>query len=108
MNEVKLREQFNLQSNFVVDMVQAHNADEDYNYRHETIVKRFEDYRYLVVSLAGRRSLDDIVRHDNIAGKHSMQHSRTPLLIRRIILAVQYLHSQNIVHNNLHRKYLNK
>jgi ankyrin repeat protein len=120
INELKLRESVALDDRYVVPLIQAHNGDEDYNYREESIQKRFEQYRYLMVVNAGYRSLDDIIRHDFISPTNCSGETITVSETRdmtqgdatavknygrQILAALQHLHDLGVCHGNLHRKY---
>ncbi len=121
MNEIKLRENVMLDDRFIVPLIESHNGDEDYNYRQESIQKRFHDFRYLIVVKAGHQSLEDMICHSNICPTYVDHSLASPSSInapspsddriisikeygRQILLALRNLHGLGIVHTNLHRE----
>lgn len=105
-NEIRLRERIAFDSQYVLHLCSSHNGEEDYNYREEGVRKRLDHYPFLIVTLRGTRSLEQMIRHDNIAGKVEGI-AQVKQIGRKILHTLKYLHDIRMVHGNLSRKSYN-
>lgn len=100
--EVCARENCELSDTYVMPLVAKYNADESRIYREEAEFKGFGQYKYLIVVIAGDRSLQQAILHEYFAGRDE---EKVRVYGNMILKTLEHIHSLGLIHGDLKRKY---
>eukprot|EP01039_Chlorochromonas_danica_P003821 gene3821-4172_t len=100
-NKLKIENNINNkeENQYILPLVLLVNGDEDFQYREESKSKGYEMYPYLIITQGATCTLQDMLVHNDFAGKDLRvitQYSR------HLLEAIQYLHQVGLVHGNIH------
>jgi serine/threonine protein kinase len=98
MREVETRRRCQFDSEYVVDVYEAFDADEDEAFRLDIERRNLDDYPYLVVMPAGDKSLQNIIFTEHIAG---IDWPKIKNIARQIAAALEHIHSRGYIHGDI-------
>lgn len=96
--ELSVRSEVQFDDQYVIGFIRCHDGDADSEYRLETIRKGVSEYPYCIVMVAGQRSLEDILRHEYLAGK---EWDRIREYSYHVVKCVHHMHAKGFLHGDL-------